>query len=549
MKLKILHLEDNADDVELVRHSLRRQGLECEVHAVSTGSDYVSALDAQLYDIILSDSGLPGYDGRDALAAAHERAPGVPFIVVSGAPQAPTPMEKASSPPGATAHVAKADMKQLGAVIQFALQKTERATREPHRRPDSYVLGMKHLVSVVQRLSLARNLETIMAIVRRAVRDLTGADGATFVLRHDGQCYYADEDAISPLWKGKRFPLQACISGWTMLNRKAAVVEDIYADPRIPHDAYRPTFVKSLVMTPIRTAAPIGAIGAYWAMRRKPTAEEVELLQALADSTSIAMEAVDLFTHLEHRVAERTAELNVKSAALEVANQELEAFSYSVAHDLRSPLVAIEGFRQVLLDSCAQTFDEDSREYLARIGSAVTRMHRLIEDLLSLSRVALAPMTRAPVDLGVLGEDVVSGLRERAAGREVAFSVAKGLMAEGDPALLRILLENLLCNAWKFSARRETGRVEIGSCPAQAGEKTFYVRDNGAGFDSRHAGKLFKPFSRLHSQAEFPGTGIGLAISQRIVHRHGGQLWAESQPDRGATFYFTLPAPITPHHA
>ena len=259
MKLKILHLEDNSDDVELVRRSLTRQGLECDVHAVSSGPEYVSALDARQFDVILSDSGLPGYDGRAALAAAHERCPGVPFIVVSGSPQPPTPAQKASSPPGATAHVAKANMKQLGAVIQHALQHVEPVSSD--RNPASHALALKHLLSVVQRLSLARNSETVMAIVRRAVRDLTGADGATFVLREGDQCFYADEDAVMPLWKGRRFDMQACISGWTMINRQAVVIKDVYQDARVPHDAYRPTFVKSLVMIPIRSAAPIGALG------------------------------------------------------------------------------------------------------------------------------------------------------------------------------------------------------------------------------------------------------------------------------------------------
>jgi signal transduction histidine kinase len=546
-KLKILHLEDNADDVELVRRSLLRQGLECDVHAVSTGPEYVSALDAKQFDVILSDSGLPGYDGRDALAAAHERCPGVPFIVVSGAARPPTPAEKASSPPGATAHVAKADMRQLGAVIQHALQSAEPSF--PAQEPGSYVLGMKHLVTVVQRLSLARNLDTIMAIVRRAVRDLTGAEGATFVLRDGDKCHYADEDAIGPLWKGKRFPLQACISGWAMLNRRAAVIEDIYADARIPHDAYRPTFVKSLVMTPIRTAAPIGAIGAYWSRARKPTEQEVELLQALADSTSIAMEAVDLFANLEQRVEDRTQELNRSNAALGVANRELEAFSYSVAHDLRSPLIAIEGFRQILLESCAQTFDEESREYLARIGTAVTRMHRLIEDLLSLSKVSLAPMVRAPIDLSDMARAITASLRERAPSRDIHFVITEGLMAVGDPELVRIVLENLLANAWKYTSRRRVARVEVGTVAVPGGQSAFFVRDDGAGFDSRYADKLFKPFNRLHTQAEFPGTGIGLALVERIVSRHGGRIWADAQVDRGATFYFTLPGANSPRRA
>ena len=157
----------------------------------------------------------------------------------------------------------------------------------------------RELVAAVQRLALARTLETIQEIVRTTARRLTGADGATFVLRDGGQCFYADEDAISPLWKGQRFPLDRCISGWAMRNRRPAVIEDIYRDDRIPHDAYRPTFVKSLAMVPIRTLAPVGAIGNYWARPHRPTEEEVELLQALADSTAVAIENVGVYQELE----------------------------------------------------------------------------------------------------------------------------------------------------------------------------------------------------------------------------------------------------------
>jgi GAF domain-containing protein len=157
----------------------------------------------------------------------------------------------------------------------------------------------RELVGAVQRLSLARSIPEIQAIVRTVARHLTGADGATFVLRDGQHCFYADEDAISPLWKGQRFPLQACISGWAMLNRRPAVIEDIYADARIPHDAYRPTFVKSLAMVPIRTLDPVGAIGNYWASRHQPTPSEVELLQALADSTAVAIENVRVYQELE----------------------------------------------------------------------------------------------------------------------------------------------------------------------------------------------------------------------------------------------------------
>ena len=173
-----------------------------------------------------------------------------------------------------------------------------------------YVTGMERLVQAVQELSLAHDLADIQRIVRHAAREITMCDGATFVLRDGEHCYYADEDAIEPLWKGRRFPLEACISGWSMLNREAAVIPDIYADSRIPHEAYRPTFVKSLVMVPIRQLDPIGSIGNYWAHHRKPTVREVELLQALADSTSVAIAHVKILSELEQRVTERTAELS-----------------------------------------------------------------------------------------------------------------------------------------------------------------------------------------------------------------------------------------------
>ncbi len=186
-------------------------------------------------------------------------------------------------------------------------------------QPD-YVRGMARLLQAVQELSLARSLEEIQRIVRTAARELTGCDGATFVLRDNGKCYYVDEDAIAPLWKGSRFPMEVCISGWAMLNREAAVIPNIYADARVPQAAYRPTFVKSLVMVPIRTLDPVGAIGNYWAHERTPSAQEVSLLQALADSTSVAMENVGVYAELEQRVRDRTT-------ALQQANEEIERLS------------------------------------------------------------------------------------------------------------------------------------------------------------------------------------------------------------------------------
>jgi signal transduction histidine kinase len=395
-----------------------------------------------------------------------------------------------------------------------------------------YVRGMERLVTAVQELSLARDLDAVTAVVRQAARDLTGADGATFVLRDQDQCFYADENAIAPLWKGKRFPMSACVSGWVMLNREPVIIEDIYADPRVLVEAYRPTFVRSMAMVPIRPASPIGAIGNYWAERHHASATQVKLLQALADSTSVALENVQLYAELEQRVKDRTAQL-------EQTNHELEAFSYSVSHDLRAPLRSIDGFSQALLEDYEGKLDTTALGYLTRVRSAAQRMNELIEDLLELSRTSRAELEREPVDLSALARDVGGGLARREPERQVELVVQPDLKVVGDARLLRVVLENLLGNAWKFTGKRARARIEVGE-ERTDGQRHFYVRDNGAGFDLHFASKLFAPFQRLHDAREFPGTGIGLATVQRIVHRHGGRIWAEAQPDEGATFRFTV---------
>jgi hypothetical protein len=286
--------------------------------------------------------------------------------------------------------------------------------------------------------------------------------------------------------------------------------------------------------------SPVGAIGVYWAKQHRATQEEIELLAALADSTSIAIEAADVFANLERKVAERTAEVARRNTELEVLNKELEAFSYSVAHDLRSPLITIDGFTQVLLENTAESLDEPNRKHLERITTAVRRMHRLINDLLGLSKIIRAPLHSDTVDLSHVAREIVQNLRDAAPTRVADIALADGIVVQGDPGLLRIALENLLSNAWKFTARQERARIEFGTGTDKTGRTVYYVRDNGAGFDPKYAAKLFSPFQRLHSETQFPGTGIGLATVQRIIHRHGGEIWAESAVNCGAGFYFTL---------
>jgi PAS domain S-box-containing protein len=239
------------------------------------------------------------------------------------------------------------------------------------------------------------------------------------------------------------------------------------------------------------------------------------------------------------KLNELNAQLARDNVELETLNRELEAFSYSVSHDLRTPLRAVDGFSQALLEDAGDKLDETGRQHLARVRSAAQRMGLLIDDLLNLARVTRTELNVEQVDLSAIARTVVEDLRHDAPTRQVEVEIEPDLRTEGDARLLRLTLENLLGNAWKFTAGRTPARIEFG-CSQVNGERTFFVRDNGVGFDMAYAGKLFGAFQRLHDARDFAGTGVGLATVQRIIHKHGGRIWAESRPGEGATFRFTL---------
>jgi light-regulated signal transduction histidine kinase (bacteriophytochrome) len=225
---------------------------------------------------------------------------------------------------------------------------------------------------------------------------------------------------------------------------------------------------------------------------------------------------------------------------LEAAVRELEAFSYSVSHDLRAPLRTISAFTQAIADEMRYQLDDKCRDHLRRVLAAAARMNDLIDALLELSQISRAPLGRHEVDLSTIATVVIDELRRRDLSRKVLATIAPNMVVEADARLLRILLDNLLGNAYKFTSKLLAAKIEVGA-RSVAGETVYFVKDNGAGFDMEYADRLFNPFQRLHRDTEFSGTGIGLATVRRIVERHGGRIWAESSPDQGATFYFTLP--------
>lgn len=273
---------------------------------------------------------------------------------------------------------------------------------------------------------------------------------------------------------------------------------------------------------------------------RRPTEQTDDEIGVLTDSFNDMLDEIQRREqNLEQDVADRTAELEAANHELKAANRELEAFSYSVSHDLRAPLRAIDGFSNLLLEDYADRVGDEGRRYLERVRGATRSMSQLIDDLLNLARLSKAEVQRQRVDLSALGREVARSLTQAQPERDVLFQIADGLSVDGDPQLLKVVVDNLLRNAWKFTSKHPSARIELGRTHAD-GTLAYFVRDDGAGFDMAHEKHLFQPFHRLHPPQQFEGTGVGLATVQRVIERHGGHVWADAGVEKGATFYFTL---------
>ncbi|HEX2667178.1 MAG TPA: ATP-binding protein [Gammaproteobacteria bacterium] len=522
--LHILHIEDDEVDAELIRQTLLRSGLGCRITLAMSRSAYLDALQKGGVDLILSDNRGYDFDGLEVLRSVRRHHPDIPFLFLSGSFEGKD--LKRLKAEGAADCLLKTDLDALAPAIGRALEAT------PPPAGDHYLRGLERLVAAAQQLPLARDQQALVKLVCGAARALVGADGVTLSLREGEFCHVVGEDSDTPLWQGQRFPLEQTASGWAMLNREIAVIEDIHTDPRVPQAFLRGSVMKSAVVAPIRTGEPVGVIVAYWRSRHRPCDEELKLLQALAELVSASFENLQ-------RQAAAEQQLREKSRDLEAVNKELESFSYSVSHDLRGPLRSVTGFGKLLAKDYDDKLDEAGKTFLAYVTDGTQRIAMLVDALLDLSRVSRFPLKKESLDLSAMAGSVLEGLREKQPKRRCEVRIEPGLQAEADPQLMRIVLENLLGNAWKFTAKRAECRIEFGRT-GEGGREAFFVRDNGAGFEMAYADKLFTPFQRQHRQDEFEGAGVGLAAVQRILQRHGGRVWAEAVEGEGASFFFTV---------
>ncbi|HET9240220.1 MAG TPA: CHASE domain-containing protein [Oligoflexus sp.] len=437
--------------------------------------------------------------------------------------------------------------------------KEERLQQEIRSTETLYKIGR----SLAAELDLQRLLQTITDSASEAI-------GATF----GAFLYHAAEDPAETFHlhtlsgvSHENFPHGLTPESTKALNeifssrgivRLGDVTRDERFQPHAPFHALLPErpIIHSVLAVPVKTrsGSVIGVLvfGHVEADVFGPGSED--LVAGIALQASVAIDNAALFEKAEDELARRReaedrlrtlneeleARVRDRTAQLQAANQELEAFAYSVSHDLRAPLRGIDGFSTILERKYGPSLDEQGQHYLKRVKDAASRMSHLIDDMLNLTRLTRQDMQKVPLDLSALAHSVARFLSEAESKRQVEFHIHEGMQVHADPILMRAVLENLMGNAWKFTSQRPTGaRIEVGM-DVYEGRPVYCVKDNGAGFDMEYAEKLFRPFQRLHSTHEFPGSGIGLASVQRVIHRHGGKVWAEGRVNEGATFYFTL---------
>lgn len=517
-----------------LREMLERQGYEAVGFA--SANEALAELKERDFDVLITDLMMPEMDGIALLEAALGIDPHLVGIVMTGQATVQTAVDAMKV--GAFDYVMKPfKLSALAPVIARAMEV---------RRLRLENLELRETVAIYElakAVAFTPDLNSILNKVADAAKEQCNADEVSILLPTPS----ADELYVAVARGenrnhliGQRAPVEKCLAGWVARNREPLRLDGEVNDPRFEVMRRREDLNAAVLVPMLAGGRLVGVLNVSATHPRRPfTLGQVKALSILAGSGAAALqnaivhgELRELNAGLERRVAERTAQL-------EAANKELEAFAYSVSHDLRAPLRGMDGFSNALLEDYGDKLDEQGRDYLIRVRAATQRMGQLIDDLLKLSRVTQSGVRRGRADLTALAEAVATELRESQPERQVEFIIEPRMVADADSHMLRIVLDNLIGNAWKFTAKRARATIQVGLRRNEYGA-IYFVRDDGAGFDMIHAGKLFGAFQRLHSSAEFDGSGIGLATVQRIIHRHGGRVWAEGAVDAGATFHFTL---------
>jgi signal transduction histidine kinase len=525
--LNLLLLEDNAGDARLVQTLLAEHAPgEFAVVWVERLATALARLDAERFDVVLCDLGLPDSRELATAQALARRAPELPLVVLTGSHERDLGREAIQH--GAQDYLVKDEAS--GPLIARALRyAVERKRLE---------LGL-----LAANEDLERRVAERTAELEQANRSLRASETRFRKLTAMSSDFYWETDAQHRLTqRGSEGGPSTTMAFQGQLQFGLRRWEIPYISPgEEAWQAHRETLDAHLPFRDFEVAR-MGVDGSprHILVSGDPVFDAYGAFlgysgvgEDITERKNHQKELERINAALEQRVRERTR-------ALEAANKELEAFSYSVSHDLRAPLRAINGFSQLLQQQLGTGKEEECQSFLARIRGASEKMGRLIEDLLQLSRLSRQPLQHSRVDLSVLARELAEELKAGDPGRRVEWVIAPEVRVEGDASLLGVVLQNLVGNAWKYSSKRKAATIEFGTA-ARQGRTVYFVRDNGAGFDMAYAGKLFAAFQRLHPESEFPGTGIGLATVARLVHRHGGETWAESKVGEGATFYFTLP--------